>query len=154
MFLWISQRPGTINWERIVFLPSKNLYRKCECYAVLRFTIKSNLVAAASKFLNSCYIYAGYYNYEIVVNFFHISHITWHDIQQLSINLPEFTQFVQLVNWQNNSCKFVQRIAQSISKIITCMLLRLVWGEDHGLPSSPYRWGLALEALQRSFLIP
>ena len=39
-------------------------------------------------------------NYEIVANFFHISH----DIQQLSINLPEFTQFVQLMNWQNNSC--------------------------------------------------
>ena len=26
-FLW---RPGTLNWERVVFLPSKNLYRKCE----------------------------------------------------------------------------------------------------------------------------
>jgi hypothetical protein len=38
---------------------------------------------------------------------FFISAITWHDIQQLSIDLPEFTQFVQLVNWQNNSCKFV-----------------------------------------------
>ena len=39
-------------------------------------------------------------NYEIDVNFFFISAITWHDIQQLSINLPEFTQFVQLMNWQ------------------------------------------------------
>ena len=29
-FLWFSQRPGTLNWERVVFLPSKNLYRKCE----------------------------------------------------------------------------------------------------------------------------
>ena len=28
-FLWISQRPGTLNWERVVVLPSKNLYRKC-----------------------------------------------------------------------------------------------------------------------------
>ena len=28
-FLWISRRPGTLNWERVVFLPSKNLYRKC-----------------------------------------------------------------------------------------------------------------------------
>ena len=37
---------------------------------------------------------------------FSISAITWHDIQQLSINLPEFTQFVQLMN-RNNSCKFV-----------------------------------------------
>ena len=36
-------------------------------------------------------------NHEIVVNFF-ISAITCHDIQQLSINLPEFTQFVQLMN--------------------------------------------------------
>ena len=29
-FLWISRRPGMLNWERVVFLPSKNLYRKCE----------------------------------------------------------------------------------------------------------------------------
>ena len=28
-FLWISQRPGMVNWEWVVFLPSKNLYRKC-----------------------------------------------------------------------------------------------------------------------------
>ena len=28
-FLWISRRPGTQNWEWVVFLPSKNLYRKC-----------------------------------------------------------------------------------------------------------------------------
>ena len=36
-------------------------------------------------------------DYEIVVNF-SISAITSHDIQQLSINLPEFTLFVQLMN--------------------------------------------------------
>ena len=46
-------------------------------------------------------------NYEIDVNFFFISAITWHDIQQLSINLPEFTKFFQLMNWRNNTCKFV-----------------------------------------------
>ena len=45
-------------------------------------------------------------NYESVVNF-SISAITWHDIQQSFINLPEFTLFVQLMNWQNNSCRFV-----------------------------------------------
>ena len=28
-FLWISRRPRTLNWERVVFLPSKNTYRKC-----------------------------------------------------------------------------------------------------------------------------
>ena len=28
-FLWISRRPGTLNWERVVFLPSKNLYMNC-----------------------------------------------------------------------------------------------------------------------------
>ena len=27
--LWISWRPGKLNWEQVVFLPSKNLYRKC-----------------------------------------------------------------------------------------------------------------------------
>ena len=52
--------------------------------------------------------------------FFSISAITWHDIQQLSINLPKFAQFVQLMNWQNNSCKLVEKIVQSISKRITC----------------------------------
>ena len=31
-FLWISRRPGTLNWEQVVSLPSKNLYRKCEPY--------------------------------------------------------------------------------------------------------------------------
>ena len=45
-------------------------------------------------------------NYEIVINFFILA-ITWHDIQQLSMNLPEFIQFVQLMNLQNNSCKLV-----------------------------------------------
>ena len=29
-FLWISQRSGTLNWERVVFLLSKIIYRKCE----------------------------------------------------------------------------------------------------------------------------
>ena len=29
-FLWISRRPGTLNWEWVVFLPSKILYRKCD----------------------------------------------------------------------------------------------------------------------------
>ena len=29
-FLWISRRSGTLNWERVVFLLSKIIYRKCE----------------------------------------------------------------------------------------------------------------------------
>ena len=28
-FLWIPQRPGMLNEKRLVFLPSKNLYRQC-----------------------------------------------------------------------------------------------------------------------------
>ena len=28
-FLWISQRSGTLNWKRLVFLLSKILYKKC-----------------------------------------------------------------------------------------------------------------------------
>ena len=28
-FLWISQRPGTLNWKWLVFLLSKILYKKC-----------------------------------------------------------------------------------------------------------------------------
>ena len=27
-FLWISQRPGTLNWERVFFWLSKNLYKQ------------------------------------------------------------------------------------------------------------------------------
>ena len=42
-------------------------------------------------------------NYEIVINFFHISHnLTWY-----SAIVHKFTWFVQLMNWQNNSSKFV-----------------------------------------------
>ena len=44
--------------------------------------------------------------------------------KNLIINLPEFTQFVQLMYWQKNSCKFVWKIAQSISKRITCKMLK------------------------------
>ena len=29
-FLWISRRPGTLNWKRLVFLLSKILYKQCE----------------------------------------------------------------------------------------------------------------------------
>ena len=38
----------------------------------------------------------------------------------LSINLPEFTQIVLLMNWRNKSCKFVKKIVESISKRINC----------------------------------
>ena len=31
-FLWISRRPGTLNWEQVVFLLSKIIYRKCVLY--------------------------------------------------------------------------------------------------------------------------
>ena len=50
-------------------------------------------------------------NYRLIImrssHTFFIPAITWHDIQQLSINLPEFTKVVQLMNWQNNSSKFL-----------------------------------------------
>ena len=29
-FLWISRRPGTLNWERVSFWLSKNLYKQCD----------------------------------------------------------------------------------------------------------------------------
>ena len=52
------------------------------------------------------------------------------------MNLPEFTQFVQLMNWQNNSCEFLLKIAQSISKWITC-IREAVWIVDVvGLPNT------------------
>ena len=31
-FLWISRRPGRLNWKWLVFLLSKILYKKCEHY--------------------------------------------------------------------------------------------------------------------------
>ena len=34
-FLWISRRPGTLNWKRLVFFLSKILYKKCVCTYVL-----------------------------------------------------------------------------------------------------------------------
>ena len=37
-FLWISQRPGTLNWKWLVFLLSKILYKKCEYHYNLRST--------------------------------------------------------------------------------------------------------------------
>ena len=32
-FLWISWRPGMLNWEWLVFLPSKNQYRNCDVHS-------------------------------------------------------------------------------------------------------------------------
>jgi hypothetical protein len=70
-------------------------------------------------------------NYEIIVNFFHISHnLTWYSAQ-LSIHLPEFTQSVWLMNFQNNSCKFVSKIAQSIAKRITCIAAGLQYSKPY-----------------------
>ena len=57
-------------------------------------------------------------NYEIFVNFFHISHnLTWYSaiVHKITRIYP-----VQLMNWLNNLCKFVQEIVQLISKRITC----------------------------------
>ena len=49
----------------------------------------------------------GFQNYRLIImrslQTFFIWAITWHDIQKFSINLPEFTQFVQLIKWQNYS---------------------------------------------------
>ena len=81
-----------------------------------------------------------------------ISAITWHDIQQLSTNLTEFTQFVQLMNWQNSKCKFVYKFAQSISKRITCILKfhnrkRLV--KEESRPSPLQRRNFFLSSFRR-----
>ena len=88
-------------YRLIKFIYSEKATKSCEISNVdLSYivTVKSTVeisqtFVAFSEYTN--------FNYEIV------SAITWHDIQQLSINLPEFIQFVQLMNWQNNSCKFV-----------------------------------------------
>ena len=49
-----SQEPHIQYLARCYFSKKKDL--KMQCYAVFRFTIKSNLVAAGPKLLNSCYI--------------------------------------------------------------------------------------------------
>ena len=42
-------------------------------------------------------------NYEVVINFFHISHnLTWY-----SAIVQKFARIYPLMNWQNNSCKFL-----------------------------------------------
>ena len=56
-------------------------------------------------------------------------------------------QFVQLMNWQNNSCKFVQKIVQAISKRITCT--QSFWVLSNALEivlhiSGIYRWIIIL----------
>ena len=47
-FLWISRRPGTLNWKRLVFLLSKILYKKCDVDKLFVFntllTIPSNVL--------------------------------------------------------------------------------------------------------------
>ena len=52
---------------------------------------------------------------EIVLKF-SISDITWHGIQQLSINLPEFTHFGQLMNWQNNFANLCKKLRNRSKK--------------------------------------
>ena len=39
-FLWISRRPGTLNWKWLVFLLSKILYKKCGLHCTLRMSMK------------------------------------------------------------------------------------------------------------------
>ena len=46
-FLWIYRRPQTLNWERLVFLPSKNLYRKC---GLSRTVCEARLIKAQDEY--------------------------------------------------------------------------------------------------------
>ena len=40
-FLWISRKPGTLNWEQVFFWLSKNLYKQCVYFLhmIIRLTI-------------------------------------------------------------------------------------------------------------------
>ena len=76
---------------------SKNIFKICDQFGLL--TIKSTFQNG----VNTC---------EIVINFF-ISAIKWHVIQQLSINLPEFTHYL----WTDktihvNLCKWLRNRSQ------------------------------------------
>ena len=60
-FLWISRRPGTLNLKRVVFLPSKNLYRKCGMkYSTLKTVIFASYwgspLVLFSKFTNFLWV--------------------------------------------------------------------------------------------------
>ena len=36
-FLWISRRPGNLNWERLFFWLTKNLYKQCASISIMFF---------------------------------------------------------------------------------------------------------------------
>ena len=100
-FFWLVLILGHfLNWPsypNLNFLQNVVLHQKCPTLSADSWTLTYFFWKIGKKIQVN--------NYEIVVTFFFISAITWHDIQQLSINLPGFTQFVQLINWQNNSYK-------------------------------------------------
>ena len=90
---------GTIVWAHsaIHLCPPKFLVTKeLVCSKILQREVPYFYILSVFKYLH---------NLQIRV----LSAITWHDIQKVSINLTEFsfTHFVQLMIWQNNSCKFV-----------------------------------------------
>jgi hypothetical protein len=68
--------------------------------------------------------------YEIDGIFF-VQAINWHVIvQQLSVNLPEFTQLVQLINWQNLG-KFTLKDGQFPEQSIVMICLN--WWNNNSL---------------------
>ena len=62
-FLWISRRPETLNWERVVFLPYTNLYRKC-VFAISQIPLWVLLVFLwFLEYLLHCRVKVHYYAY-------------------------------------------------------------------------------------------
>ena len=94
---------------------AESAYYDCPCYwkkGDTSFSTKTSFIKKTGfesakhckHFLIFMPVYGKLFKYRLIIMRSSISAITWDDIQQLSINLPEFTQ---LMNWQNNSCKFV-----------------------------------------------
>ena len=115
----LTLRP-TFKW--IIFISNFNsiLQNINEIYVFLQiFFLESNFMKNLKTWIRSIYFHDSLYtiflldptlqvnNYEIVVNFFHISHnLTWYSAI-VHFTRIYVTQCVQLMNWQNHSCKLV-----------------------------------------------
>ena len=84
-FLWISRRPGTLNWERVFFWLSKNLYSQCEVSltSILRWlNNKINWTSSrippklSDKNVSAVLIYLNFTCYDLVASLNEARHLT------------------------------------------------------------------------------
>ena len=98
-FIVMPNMPNQIFWKCPQRLLQDGALPKRDCLArVLGGPNAPTWLGFSSLKIGMCIVQVN--DYEIVVKIFHI---TWHDIQHVSINLPEFTHFVQLMNWKKKT---------------------------------------------------